>query len=322
MESKPRLELGNTHRERRDALLSHLWAIGEAGVALEGFLERNEPAGTFFQTYEQETSALTHQERRRCLEIINAFRRSKQETKQTFAAWLKQSGLDTTQLSPSDLGKRFVELRFGFTPEYPVQLMEKPGFLLLLCEADDYEPISHALSENDLVQRSLGEYVSHMPLFPHAAIQQQKPIAFIMVRFPMMKNPTNFAREKSEQVLLHERQHFIQDRLLDRFTTDEPRPNEAFGSIKDEVLAYIRGGMGNTKLKELLTQENYPKLFPEETREENERIVEEIAASFSLATNLHNKRAELVYALTGTPLKKIASRIRALNEYRKQWHDE
>jgi hypothetical protein len=304
------------HKERQRELVGRLWAIGRAGLALEQFLDRQEPPGTFLTKYAEETRGLDIPGHRRCIDIVNAFRARKSETAAAFRLWLTRYAPNVHRADAKGIGKVFVRERLGVTPSFPVALVEEPGFLLLFCEPDDYALLNSALCSYSLSPKSHGRYMEPVSLFPDAPVGQSHAVPIVLVKQALIPDQLKDMKQKSERIFLHERQHFIQNQLLGLFAQDEPDPRKEDLIIKDEVLAYIRAGTSGQQFGRYLTEQGYPALFHNRPDKQMiQEVVQTIATTFQQATALHEHRAELVYALTGTPLRKIAARIRSLNEY-------
>lgn len=139
---------------------------------------------------------------------------------------------------------------------------------------------------------------------------------------------------------LHERQHFINDKAFDLFYNFETHPSftysrgedegkesqyrelrRDFCRIKDEVLAFIRGGSSGEFLKSSLCGELYAHLFsflpPQEAQKAREVIntVADFLEKNQSFLNNPEARAILVYQLIPVPLEEFPKWLGAFEEY-------
>lgn len=131
-----------------------------------------------------------------------------------------------------------------------------------------------------------------------------------------------------EEILIHERQHFLNDVLLDHFVVTEKEPSsDETRYIKDEVLAYIRDGSSGAGLENSLLGALYVELFdalPEAEREPHRQYVRDIAQALTTHSDVFEReygRAALVAQLINVPLHRISAYIPHIaTYYRKRFH--
>lgn len=132
-----------------------------------------------------------------------------------------------------------------------------------------------------------------------------------------------------EDVVAHERQHYINWRVFDRFSATEGErdyPDEEtaatamdFRRIKDEILAFMREG--RTDFATALREDLYAHLFAglsHEKKQEALRITDAAASFFQrrLTSALsEGNRAILVYQLAGVPFEKFEHWLKAIEEH-------
>lgn len=138
--------------------------------------------------------------------------------------------------------------------------------------------------------------------------------------------------ENPESAITHERQHFINDKILlnfqgetlpkaEREGTEDYREQASFRVIKDEILAYMRDGSPGSLIKTSLLGELYSHLFEPlsyEDKQKAKQVVEQVTTFLSdNATLLESpeSRALLVYQLVHVPLMEIPKWLKELRNY-------
>lgn len=134
------------------------------------------------------------------------------------------------------------------------------------------------------------------------------------------------------QVLLHERQHFVNHRLLNLFVEDEIRgpvkdpilmkrriKTKRVRDIKDEVLAYMREPERSSSIQDCLTSELYDALFDNlSTSEENriDHVLTRIDREWSRFPSVLKSYPEIiVHQLYDIPFERIPSYLRMMRRY-------
>lgn len=163
------------------------------------------------------------------------------------------------------------------------------------------------------------------------------------MRFPHMTVDVILSRnEFSDRTVLHERQHFINDSILQNFTGIESRivpPKKDFpllaggtneqkarvrkglGWVKDELLARIRDGSDSIRVTDFFGTNLYKYLsdeFLEDEQKEVSALLKKIESELKSALGLFidgQSRGILVYHLVDIPLLRFPERIRAISAF-------
>ena len=205
-----------------------------------------------------------------------------------------------------------------------VLLCRKEAYFILYCEDRvDYERIRGKKDDSG--------GVFHRAL---KTLLMGREISLVIVHgYPGIKNG-------EDQILLHERQHFINHNLLDLFETEEfnaystraqaiglevkreefKEQTKKFRAIKDEVLAYIRDGRSGKAILDALVGPLYSHLFSVFSKEEKnlvDDILQEICLiiddpQFKQIWSGQDNRALIVYHLIGVPLLKFPDKMKDL----------
>ncbi|MCX6722500.1 MAG: hypothetical protein NT094_00325 [Candidatus Staskawiczbacteria bacterium] len=127
-----------------------------------------------------------------------------------------------------------------------------------------------------------------------------------------------------DDIVVHERQHFINHRLFRKFdATERKGGNTDLRAIKDEVLAYIRDGSSGDRLDAALHGELYKHLFadlPTDKQQIANNIIDAVASFIDYNKSLgflkdQESRAILVYQLAGIPLERFPEWLDAFQRY-------
>jgi hypothetical protein len=231
---------------------------------------------------------------------------------------LQAEGKDIT---PAEVGSELFKQRTGENPKKPVEGIRREGyFILAFFNDDDYLKFVEGLDREE----SAG-------LFHRA------------MRFPNMTVDVVLSRYGfGNRTVLHERQHFINDSILQDFTGIENRtvpPKKEFpllaegvneqkagvrkglGGVKDELLARIRDGSDSARATDFFGSNLYAYLkdeFSEDEQKEVNTLLKKIESELKSALGLFaddRSRGVLVYHLVDIPLLRFPERIRAVSEF-------
>ena len=229
---------------------------------------------------------------------------------------LKEEGKEPT---PPEIGSELFRQRTGENPKKPVEGVRQGGyFVLAFFNDDDYLKFVEGLDRDE----SSGLF--------HKAI-----------RFPNMTVDVVLSRNGfSNGTALHERQHFINDCILQDFTGIESRivplkkefplltegvneqkvgVRKGLRGVKDELLAYIRDGSDSIRATDFFNTYKYlSDEFSEDEQKEVslllEKIESELKSTLGLFAN-NQSRGMLVYHLVDIPLLRFPERIKAIAEF-------
>lgn len=231
---------------------------------------------------------------------------------------LKGEGKEPT---PPKIGSELFRQRTGKSPKKPVEGVRKEGyFILAFSNDDDYLKFVKGLDRDE----SAG-------LFHRA------------MRFPNMTVDVVLSRNGfNNRTVLHERQHFINDSILQDFTGIESRiipPKNEFPllakgvneqkaeirkglvGVKDELLARIRDGSDSIRATDFFGTELYEYLsdeFSEDEQKEVNLLLKKIESELKSALGLfadNQSRGMLVYHLVDIPLLRFPERIKAIVKF-------
>ncbi|OGI77227.1 hypothetical protein A3B85_02050 [Candidatus Nomurabacteria bacterium RIFCSPHIGHO2_02_FULL_37_13] len=231
---------------------------------------------------------------------------------------LKEEGKEPT---PQGIGSELFRQRTGVNPKKPVEGVRREGyFILAFFNDDDYLKFVEGLDRDE----SAG-------LFHRA------------MRFPNMTVDVVLSRHGfGNRTILHERQHFINDSILQDFTGIESRNipskkefpllaegvneqragvRKGLGGTKDELLARIRDGSDSVRATDFLGTDLYEYLsdeFSEDEQKEVSLLLKKIESELKSALGLfadNQSRGMLVYHLVDIPLLRFPERIKAITEY-------
>ena len=237
--------------------------------------------------------------------------------------------------------ERWGELIFygitGKQPKGKVRFRRQEAyFVMTFSNLSDYAAIHLGGKEKEenlrWANKSGGSYYSSMPL---DLIKGTAPVPVLLIRAEEWRD-LGMVR----MVELHERQHFINDKVFNLFYTFESHPSftssrgrdeekesqywelkEKFCIIKDEILAFIRGGSSGEFLKSSLLGELYADLFsslPLQEEEKAKKVINILAAFLERNHSFLNNpeaRAILVYQLVSVPLEEFPKWLDAFEEY-------
>jgi len=125
----------------------------------------------------------------------------------------------------------------------------------------------------------------------------------------------------SSQVVDHEKRHFLNNQVFGDFKDLDSEPELA--RVKDEVLAYMVGGLYGLKIGEVLRGPLYNHLFKEFTKERSEEIkklvdeIDRVLGDLQFCSGLDNKIfiSLLCYLLVDVPLSKFPDRLRSISSF-------
>ncbi len=228
-------------------------------------------------------------------------------------------------------GKKLFYAVTGFFPKGRVTAERREGYFILTCsDQQDFGLATTAgMRTASSTQESAGG-VYHRAL---TVLTHELTIPLIVC------TPS----EKKDDVVTHERQHWINDKLFSHFAVTERGVSEATPTskkteyleqlyavdrepvgrdIKDEVLAYLREGRGGVAIAETLTTSAlYTHLFTNEP-ERWKNLVARIGVAFDMHLSPYfsskERRAVLVAQLASIPLERMPSAMKKLGDYYRQ----
>lgn len=230
---------------------------------------------------------------------------------------------ELTAKTHQDWGKYMFNQLTGEEPKGQISFQKQEAYFILQCA--DKKDYARAVAgrEGDIhspiATQSAGSYHSHQPMVAellNSTITLGVPIIML-----------HAGSDPLDAVMAHERQHFINHRVFERFrlTEGDDHPsafNARLRAIKDEVLAYIRDGSSGIQLVANLNSKLYQHLFDGLSPEDRGRV----KATIGILQNFLDKdaaiirgknsgRAILVYQLAGVPLLDFPQWLKALAEY-------
>lgn len=212
-----------------------------------------------------------------------------------------------------------------------VTLDLKEGYMLLKFDNhEDYKTAAKAMSRDSETIDETGGLHGHATYIGSVSDKYMGPV--LLVR-------NDRGAQRAEEIVAHERQHFINHEVFGLFSSiehypktitdviahpdneSEQRKARAFVRIKDEVLAYMRDGSSGTDLKNSLRSKLYTHLFAslnESQKAEAWKIIED-AADFISTTpvppNLSECRAIIIYQLAHVPFAEFPKWLTAMRVY-------
>ncbi|OGN28826.1 MAG: hypothetical protein A3A33_03550 [Candidatus Yanofskybacteria bacterium RIFCSPLOWO2_01_FULL_49_25] len=228
------------------------------------------------------------------------------------------------------LAKMMFSSLFGYyqAPLGKIKLEAREGYFLLTFEnPKDYEAAVLAQRGKVVpgtdIEKSSGTYHHSVRL---TMFEERYYGPVLMIR-------GDHKKEEIDNIIAHERQHFINHSVFALFGATEkysdkrlhdPKEIErisGFQRIKDEVLAYLREGQTGSELKRSLHNELYIHLFknlsPEDEKEAR-GILDKIAELLDhrSTTRASNEgRAIMVYQLAHVPFAEFPKWLQAIEEY-------
>jgi hypothetical protein len=194
----------------------------------------------------------------------------------------------TPEQSPEALGQLVFVGRTGKRLEGAVSLRRDGAYFIFTCQnPKDYRLMyDPTLSErfpfielfdprearyDSEIERHGGTFHDYLSVPYHTLPQGENDIASSLL---LLKGTPG---EEPPYLVAHERQHFINHKLLDVFEKTERRKppdalEKAARSIKDEVIAYIRDGSSGSGLLHALSGPLYEHLFAELAPEDAEKL--------------------------------------------------
>ena len=211
-------------------------------------------------------------------------------------------------------------------PKGEIKFEVREGYMIFIfSHPEDYQnAISRQpnVTPNDPIVEKSGGIFSHATYLSLFSDHYMGPV--LMVRGDLVP-------EAVEDIVVHERQHFINHNILNLFSATEKYPEQKFvqdwakirkfQQIKDEVLAYMREGRYGFEMKENLNGELYRHLFqglsPDD--EKDARRIIDLTAKFldHRGSSSHNRenQAILVYQLACVPFAKFPAWLKAIEAY-------
>lgn len=237
---------------------------------------------------------------------------------------------DGIKWTPQNLGQHLFSQRVGKSPQGLVFAERQEGYVVIKCENnEDYL----AITREDPNKPEL-----------HSWGISSKAMEFQSIRIPVLVMKPPF----ETSLLMHERQHFINNSVLTTFSTSESPTYTVnfkypflyehteflseFGKldlqrIKDELIAHIRDGSFADRCTDFFQKAIYANLtepFTEQAQAEIQRLMgstqDELSSLFNLVDPNYyfapeKGRALIVYHLIDVPLTQFPERIRAIRKY-------
>ena len=212
-------------------------------------------------------------------------------------------------------------------PKGKIIFQRKEGYLILhYDEEDDYFVAAVGREEKtDLIKKTKEGGSYHPELIMQGGPPWYVPIIMIKGK-----------EQSTQQLVIHERQHFINQRVTNLFSEIEPKRAVKAGSekagavkqaferklnlrlIKDEILAYIRDGRSGKETKKVLSEPLYTHRF-EPLEQDDQKMAEEVIAKVAEFIDRLNpddrQRAELVYQLHAVPLARFPRWLELIEKY-------
>ncbi len=244
------------------------------------------------------------------------------------------------EASPDSLGTLLFSARTGKVPVGPIALVRREGYLILNCPnpadynlftdpqlpyraGDDFKVKIEALLQHG------GTFHSTLVLNP--AFVQEHVGAAGTISTSVIVIKSSEGAYGYDEVLAHERQHFINHRLLGLFrrgertkTADGPLETAA-RTVKDEVIAFVRDGTTGSQINLSLSGSVYAHLYDQLPAEEADALRSGVALIGS-RIDLHpvftepESRQALAMQLVDIPFSRIPDAIPTIAEYyQKRW---
>jgi len=237
--------------------------------------------------------------------------RAKMRVLSSYLETVKRMGVPAEK-TPEYFGQMMFRQRTDKEPKGKITFEQREAYFIMICEdPDDYAQAAAGKkgdSDAPYARMSGGTFHRSMEL-AFGGPDLKQTVSVLLIK--------GYKDEKDKNsVIVHERQHFINDRLLDTFRITEKHAKESGAewkgrNIKDEVLAYIRDGSSGSKIANSLFGELYSHLFFDMSKEEQLKVKETINKIKDLLDNNRwylespESRGVLVYQLAGIPLERI-----------------
>lgn len=188
-----------------------------------------------------------------------------------------------------------------------ISVLPMEGYVFLsFSSPNDYEGFVRGWGKDKVLEEETdGTFYSHgIPIDLPDDVHVPSAIAI---------NSSNLSQAEVLQIFEHERQHFINNIVLERFAATEKNNDSPetlrLREIKDELLSFIRGGQD---IRNLVNLEVYRKKF-NYSFEEERLLLETHDLLFGFSHLLSPEvRALIVYNLIDVPLTNIPTRLEAL----------
>lgn len=285
----------------------------------------------FMQSKIHYAEVVNPEHERRIKSIIDEYKKQKTLSEKRYEKILRIYFRDINETerqkkSPEEIGSVLFLRIVGKSPKGTVALKLRSSYLIIYCEIEkDYQDLLQ-LSESDT---SAGMHAHSFP-FQSGHFTYSIPAIVVNQSIDSASQSKNaFGHE------LHERQHHITHKILDKFVLDERRPRkqkdemvdsdqEKLFRLKDELLAFVRDGRSPENIQKFLLNPeggykdiNSSFSTPEAAKaaqsfvEESLRLLKDIFYFFSG----DDGRAKVIYMLVGVPLEKFPKWLTELKKY-------
>lgn len=322
VEGQPRSEIAPTPREKFERRRKNVVAL----LKLEKVLFMRESASRP-DIVNRAIAELPEPLRQGAREAVNAYREQERAADQAEKE-LKRAALE---LYGDDLeyevGKVLYRARLGHDPSGPVWAARRGGYFVVACpDPEDYRVMFDpslrfsagpaAEAKRKLLDRHGGTHHPYMRLLAPRAIA--KP-ALREIGSSVLLIKGKPETKAFEEILSHERQHFINHKLLGVFARSERGARSELDKraafIKDELLSYLRDGSTGFTMMEHLMSETYAHLFdnlePAQARQLSDTLDKTTEAIERAGDVLSGKqaRAAMVMHLLDVPFDRMAEAI-------------
>lgn len=275
--------------------------------------------------------------------VISNYDLQKIRARKDFAAFCAQVENDTDDHNKAAQAL-FSQLTKGQISTAGVTLDQKEGYLILLVQSNadyahiDNKDVIHETVPNDGMTQpnetylSTGLFIRHWKLrfLPEHAPDHDKAEAECSAGLVIIRT-NNLTESQKENVILHERQHFIHHNLLELFEKAEyiGQKNERGKSyvardVKDECLAFFREGVFGKEFEETI-EKHYQYLFAElktsersvelkQLQETLHAVAEAFEANREILSSV-SARTTFLYHLLSVPFHQMPQWIAVLGRF-------
>ena len=238
--------------------------------------------------------------------------------------------------SSQTLGYMVFVARTGMHPVGTVDFVRKEAYFVLICPnpADYnvfYNPLLETLPAKEFT-KEVETLLGHGGTYHSSLVLGRQPWAN-RADLPGITSGTIVAKATTDDpsfqaIIDHERQHFINQKLLRMFDASEGPVGDLKNSarirvarsVKDEIISYVRDGMSGEATEASLRNDAYAGLFQSVSADDAEsfrRIIATFAKKLDQFphANAPGYRKALVVHLFDVPLEKIPHRIEMAAEY-------
>ncbi len=227
---------------------------------------------------------------------------------------VEDRGLEPT---PEELGRLGFVSRTKHEPKDAVRFERREAYFIISCKDTRDVSLFHRPSKPNELWEIGGAYLHEFWIDIPNRIGLEP---LLLIHTPHPNNPS------LDSITNHERQHFINDALLDlhnrRFERGEESPKRrSEAATKDELLAYLRDGSSGSRISSALST-SYKQIFSnldESTVQSLRTDIDEFVKAMNelkISPSAEVRQA-YVYHLLNVPLSKMAATIRAVGKFYK-----